>query len=262
MAVGRSSLGGAGLPALGEAGGASSRPELRSARPEPDRRGPRPYAAAVVTGSEVRKAAAVCTTFLAGTTSAAWSTDVPEMEMSVAGAVAHAAESCLWYAIDLAAAGDDLQPVEHRVKPDSDPVALVATLAAYAAVAAAVIDATPSTVRGFHPMGRADPSGFAAMACDEMLIHTDDAARGLGLGFTPPRALADAVLRRLFPWAPAGGDPWELLRWANGRVALPDRPRLVGWAWHCAPPEEWNGERAVSPRLRPSALPDQPEPPA
>ena len=87
----------------------------------------------------------------------------------------------------------------------------------------------------------ADPSGFAAMACDEMLIHTDDAARGLGLAFHPEPDLATAVLHRLFPWVTIITDPWEQLRWANGRADFADQQRLSGWAWHCAPLGEWDG---------------------
>jgi hypothetical protein len=177
-----------------------------------------------------------------------WTVRVPDLDMTVAEVVAHAAEGCLWYAIDLAAAGKDLQPVEHRVKPDSAPVDLVDTLAVYAAVVASVIDTAPPGARGFHPMGEADPSGFAAMACDEMLIHTDDAARGLGMSFSPRRDLAAAVLRRLFPWVDADADAWQLLRWANGRTAFGDRPRLKGWVWHCAPIGEWNGESPADPK--------------
>ncbi len=90
-------------------------------------------------------------------------------------------------------------------------------------------------------MGTADPSGFAAMACDELLIHTDDPARGLGLGFHPPDDLAESVLQRLFPWVTPHGDPWDQLRWANGRLALGELERLTDWAWHCAPLKEWNG---------------------
>lgn len=199
----------------------------------------------MLAGAQVRQVAQECASFLGGVAPADWTAPIPEMEMTVAEVVAHTADSCLWYAIDLSAGGKDLQLVEHRVKPDGDPQELLDTVTAYAAVAAAVIDAASPGARGFHPMGMADRSGFAAMACDEMLVHTDDAARGLGLTFTPPPALADAVLRRLFPWAPADGDPWELLRWANGRIALADEPRLEGWAWHCAPLEEWDGRRST-----------------
>jgi Mycothiol maleylpyruvate isomerase N-terminal domain len=192
-------------------------------------------------GADVRQAAGECTSFLAASVDADWAVGVPDLEMTVAEVVAHAAEVCLWYAVDLAAAEKDVAPVEQRVKPDAAPDGLVATLATHAAVVAAVVDASPPTARGFHPLGAADPSGFAAMACDEVLVHTDDAGRGLDRTFSPPVALAEAVLRRLFPWVAVDGDPWLLLRWANGRTALPDRPRLTRWRWHCAPLDDWDG---------------------
>jgi hypothetical protein len=78
------------------------------------------------------------------------------------------------------------------------------------------------------------------MGCDELLVHTD-VARGLDLPFTPPPELARATPRRLFPWAPADTDPWQILLWANGRVDLPGQQRQIRWRWHCAPLPEWNG---------------------
>ena len=83
------------------------------------------------------------------------------------------------------------------------------------------------------------------MACDEMLIHTDDAARGLGLEFNPSRDLVERVLRRLFPGVEVEGDPWQLLQWSNGRIALGEQGKLEGWRWHCAPISEWTGLRPV-----------------
>lgn len=192
-------------------------------------------------GAAVVAAAEACTAFLAERVDADWDVPVPDLELTVAGVVAHTAEGCIWYAIDLAAGGKDLQPVEHRVKPDSDHVDLVDTVTTYASILADVVDAAPADARGFHPAGLADPSGFAAMGCDELLIHTADVGLGLGEPFAPPSDLAELVLRRLFPWVDVDRDPWELLRWANGRTALPDRPRLSGWRWHCAPLDEWDG---------------------
>ena len=75
----------------------------------------------------------------------------------------------------------------------------------------------------------------------ELLVHTDDAARGLRLAFTPPTDLVGATLERLFPWAPADADPWPALLWANGRIDLPGHDRQVDWRWQCAPLEEWDG---------------------
>jgi hypothetical protein len=108
----------------------------------------------------------------------------------------------------------------------------------------ASVDAAPPGIRGFHPAGAADPSGFAAMACDELLVHTNDAARGLGLRFTPDPELAGRVLARLFPWHDPGDDAWQTLLWANGRIDLPGHPNQANWAWHCAPLADWNGRPA------------------
>lgn len=196
----------------------------------------------------VRWAADACTSFLRTTIDGDWTVAVPDLDWTVAEAVAHAAEGCLWYAIDLSARGRDLEGVEHRVAPDRPPGELVATVETYASIVVTIIGAAPPEARGFHPMGTADPSGFAAMACDELLIHTDDAARGLGLAFDPPTDLAEWVLRRLFPWVEVGSDPWGQLQWTNGRTAFDGQPRLERWRWHCAPLEEWDGTTPPSGR--------------
>jgi hypothetical protein len=62
----------------------------------------------------------------------------------------------------------------------------------------------------------ADASGFAALACDEMLLHTSDITASLGVGFDPPRQVCARVLARLFPWAPHDQDAWGGPA-ANGR---------------------------------------------
>ena len=53
--------------------------------------------------------------------------------------------------------------------------------------------------------------------CDEALVHGWDSVRGLGEEFAPSAELAERVLRRLFPWAPINGSPWQALLWANAR---------------------------------------------
>ena len=81
----------------------------------------------------------------------------------------------------------------------------------------------------------ADSTGFAAMGCDELLVHTRDAATGLGLDFEPPEVLSGLIVRRLFPWAPKDAEPWPALLWANGRRDLPGAQRQVDWHRHAAP---------------------------
>jgi uncharacterized protein (TIGR03083 family) len=200
-----------------------------------------------VDGGAVVGAAGECRAFLGGVVDRDWTRPVPGLEWTVVETVAHIGEGLLWYATDFAAGPRELSTMELRVRPETAPADLVATLGSFSTVLARVIDAAAPGARGWHPYGLADASGFAAMACDELLVHTGDAARGLGLAFTPPAELSRATLQRLFPWAPGDADPWRALLWANGRVDLPGRERQTGWRWHCAPPAEWDG---VDPRTR------------
>jgi hypothetical protein len=119
---------------------------------------------------------------------------------------------------------------------------LLESLKISAAILARVIEAQPSSARGFHPAGMADPSGFAGMACDEILVHTSDIAAGLGVVFQPTADLSAKVVGRLFPWAPTDIDQWQTLLWANGRTWLPYLGHQESnWQWHCKPLSEWDG---------------------
>jgi uncharacterized protein (TIGR03083 family) len=167
---------------------------------------------------------------------------IPNMTWTVAGTVAHIARTALGYAVDAVAGPRELAGVDLEVGTGT-AADLIAAVRAGATLLAAAVDAMPPGARGWHPLGLADAGGFAAMGCDEILVHTGDAARGLGVPFDPPPALAERTLRRLFPWAPGSHDPWAALLWANGRGDLPGEQRLDRWRWHCAPLEEWDGLR-------------------
>jgi uncharacterized protein (TIGR03083 family) len=197
-------------------------------------------------GITVRRTAEECTAFLRSLPDDDWArTPIPGMDWTVAQAVAHVGEVLLWFSTDLVAGERELSTMELRVRSESGPEDLIVTLSTFSTVLAHVVDGTPPEARAWHPHGLADASGFAAMACDEMLVHTADAGRGFGRDFVPAQKLGDATLRRLFPWAPTGTDPWTTLLWANGRADLPGHERQTGWRWHCAPLAEWDG---VNPR--------------
>ena len=170
-----------------------------------------------------------------------WAKELPGLDIGVRQLCAHMIQTGFWYSIDLCATDTDLAAVVPEIKSESPPAELIRALHVGVELLATVVAAAPDTVRGFHPFGQADPSGFAAMACDELIVHTHDIASGLGLDFEPPAGLAGRILARLFPWAEGDEDPWTLLLWANGRTPLPGRPQLEKWRWQCAPLSEWDG---------------------
>ncbi|HEY1298058.1 MAG TPA: hypothetical protein VGJ60_33680, partial [Chloroflexota bacterium] len=116
-----------------------------------------------------------------------------------------------------------------------DPSATIADLVRVleypAAILAQVAEAAPPEARGAHPAGMADAHGFVDLSCDELLVHTYDVASALGLAYEPPLELAELVLRRLFPWAPAAAPIWPAQLWATGRGERPAtaQAHLTGW---------------------------------
>jgi uncharacterized protein (TIGR03083 family) len=201
----------------------------------------------VIGGGDVLAASAAACGLLEPAAGADWTVAVPGLDFTVGSVVAHAANGPLWYALDLWSGPGDDAAFDLTVEPDAPNAALLVSLRAATRVCAASVDSAPASTRGYHPAGAADPSGFAAMACAELLIHADDAARGLGLPFAPDPGLAGRVLARLFPWHDPGADPWRTLLWAHERIDLPGRPGQERWMWHCAPLADWDGR----PRSRP-----------
>ncbi|MGH2615534.1 MAG: hypothetical protein ACRDJC_09870 [Thermomicrobiales bacterium] len=190
-------------------------------------------------------AAAVARAALAPALDRDWSVPAGDLEWSCRRTLDHIIDALINYAGNLA-----IRSTEHRASPDVDtsqrPVAVALTMVeAAAAILAEVVRAAPPGARGFHEAGMADACGFVAMGCEEILVHSNDIAQGLGVTLYPPAGLAARVRSRLFPWAPSDVDPWDALRWAAGRTALPASPRLgPDWGWHCAPLAEWDGTMA------------------
>jgi hypothetical protein len=119
---------------------------------------------------------------------------------------------------------------------------LVAAVTSTARSLAAIATSTPATTRAYHASGMADPEGFVAMGCVELLVHTRDIAAGLTVELHPPGGVCERVLQRLFPWVTHASPPWERLLWATGRAALPEAAALdESWQWHAAPLDEWDG---------------------
>lgn len=172
-----------------------------------------------------------------------WAGSAGILEWDCRSTFAHVVDCLNWYAANLARRSTrDVEIPELPVQ--SDPLFMVDAFRSSAAVLAAVVDSAGPDDRGWHPYGIADRTGFAAMGCDEVLVHAWDLAAGLGFEYQPPPEVVALVVRRLFPWAPAAdqADPWDALLWANGRIPLGDQPPETKWLWHCAPLETWDGQ--------------------
>src|ERR1022692_5344159 len=181
-----------------------------------------------------------------------WDDFAGQLTWSCRDTIAHVVSCCSWYAALLARrAGGDVEVAE--MDGQAPPPILLDAAASSAAVLAAAVRAAAPSDRAWHSFGIGDRSGFAAMGCDEILVHGGDIAAGLGLDYAPPPDLCLRVLRRLFPWAPAAqaqASPWQALLWANGRTRLGTTPPQQKWRWHCAPLNEWDG---TVPSLAPAA---------
>jgi hypothetical protein len=208
-----------------------------------------------MTGDDVLSAAEQCRAQLGPFVGEDWGRPVPGLDFTVASVLAHAGNASLWYSADMWSGREDNAAFDVKVLEDAPNEKILTSIEVGARVLACGIDAAPDDLRGFHPFGSPDPPGFAAMACDEILVHTADAMAGLGRSFGGDERLAAEVLARLYPWHTVVGDPWVTLLWANGRVELPDRPFQSRWRWHCEPLSEWDG---LPPRVR-GARPDASE---
>ncbi len=191
---------------------------------------------------DVRAAAAVCQEALSGVLDLDWSIRAGQLDWSCRRTLEHIPSAQIFYSSQLALAAKERLP---RARGGEDQLTvgeLLLTVEVNTAILEHVLRAAPASARAFHPAGMADPSGFAAMACDEILIHTADIAAGFEIDFKPPEDLCGRVLARLFPWAPTDVGHWESLLWANGRIELPGAgPQDTNWRWHCAPLGEWDG---------------------
>jgi uncharacterized protein (TIGR03083 family) len=201
---------------------------------------------------DLRDAARVSRATLAAALDRDWERPARDLTWSCRRTLDHIVDSLVLYAAYVATRAAERRVPPCNGDPGAAPADLLSALDSSAAILAEVIHAMPSGTRAFHPAGMADASGWVAMGCEEILVHTWDIAEGLGVPFAAPVDLAGRIVARIFPWAPADVPPWDALRWAAGRIALPGYERLgPGWYWHPAPLTEWDG--TVKKRTAPPA---------
>jgi uncharacterized protein (TIGR03083 family) len=197
-----------------------------------------------VEASHVESARDIVISFLEPLQGRDWKAAIPDLEWDCKRVLQHVINSEIYYAMLLATRANAPIPFPRGAAAASGltPGELLVELRGSASVLSAVIRDAPREARAFHSGRNADAAGFAAVACDELLVHAWDIGRGLSETFAAPDDLTRRVLARLFPWAPTRGEPWSTFLWCNGRIALDGRGRLEpDWPRWVAPLEEWDG---------------------
>src|ERR1700683_2490407 len=132
-----------------------------------------------------------------------WSVPAGTLEWDCWHTAEHIGDCLLSYAWQLA-----VQPTARYVRAiataekDASPAEVLEFAVTGGRVLASMVRTSPAHVRAFHPAGIADPEGFAALGCNEALLHGNDIAQGFGLSLDPSRDVCRRVLARLYQQAP------------------------------------------------------------
>lgn len=195
-----------------------------------------------VTSADLRSSAALCTNSLRRLDPDLWDKLAYGLEWTRSKTAAHIADSLDFYGGDLAMRSQEHLESGGLHYQEGSVEAAAGQIDFSAASLARVADATPDTVRAFHPTGMADKEAFLAMGCVEILLHGYDALVSTDAEFDPDNDLCQRILGRLFPWAPHDSPGWITLLWATGRGEL-DGQEFLGesWVWHNDLLSEWEG---------------------
>ena len=192
--------------------------------------------------TDMLEAVRVCRETLGPLAEQDWSRQAGTLEWDCRRTLDHIADGLAIYCGLIGARAQGRIPFIRNGAPALEPDGLVGVVVVAGEVLAAVMRDAPDDGRFFHFAGMGDLSGFAAMSCNEILVHTFDITQGLGVDFKGPGDISARVLARLFPWVKIDHDPWELHCWATNRISIPGRDAAGSdWQVQCAPLSEWDG---------------------
>ncbi|TVR75036.1 MAG: hypothetical protein EA415_04705 [Sphaerobacteraceae bacterium] len=195
----------------------------------------------IILPDDVRRAGQICIETLSPARDMNWQRNAAGLDWSCRFTLDHIVGAVTAYAGDLAVRRVEQVEVLRKANAEQSINELLQQVEVASAVLADVCAAAPDDARGYHPSGPADWSGFAAMGCTEILIHTDDICWAFRIEFNVEPELCRRILDRLFPWAPQEGNPWQIMRWATGRGYLEGYESIgPDWEWHSRPLAEWN----------------------
>ena len=194
--------------------------------------------------NDVRLAAAFCHEALSSLGDVNWGQDAHGLAWPCRRTVQHVANALDWYTLLLIEPKPERFPSMGLRYAEQSIPEILAIIRRRAQLFALAVESAAPSARGYHPWGQPDRTGYLAMGCAEILLHTDDVLQAFGQRLHGPDALCRRLVGRLFPWAPTAPDVdgWSLLRWATGRLTLPQHGRIgPDWTWHAAPVAEWDG---------------------
>ena len=145
-------------------------------------------------GDDVLAAAGEMARVLAPCHDRDWSVPAGDLDWSCWTTAAHIAHDLTAYAGQVTSGAEDAYLGFDLVVREGASVPEVLRIAgACAGMLAAAVDNAGPEARAWH-WGPTDPGGFAAMGVAEILLHTYDITRGLGVPWEPPAGLAAGVL--------------------------------------------------------------------
>ena len=157
-----------------------------------------------------------------------WQARAGSLEWSCWTTAAHVAHDLLAYAGQVTSgATHGYLPFDLVLRPGASAHDVLDIVVVCGRLLSCALDAAGPDTRGWH-WGPTDAGGFAALGVNEVLVHTVDICRGLGVRWAPPASSCSKVLQRLFPDVPPD-DPVRALLWATGRDDLPGRPHRSSW---------------------------------
>src|SRR5688572_1127113 len=109
-----------------------------------------------------------------------WSVPAGDLEWSCRRTLDHIVDTLLLYGSYLATQATERRSPIRNGDPQATVADLLDALDASARMLELICEASPPPVRAFHPSGYSDADGFRAMACSEILTHTDDILQGFG----------------------------------------------------------------------------------
>ncbi len=173
----------------------------------------------------VEAAAAVVAAALRPGVDADWSVQAGDLEWSVDRTISHMTGAPAKYALYLSSRSTQYIAVTVMPWQDATRQERLEAIEGCAAALAGVAETAPPSAFGFHVTGMRNAQQFVAMACNELLVHTYDVTRGLGLPYEPAEELCRLVIEHCYPDQDDQRPAWPLLVWLSGRR----HPAATGW---------------------------------